>query len=362
MSERRDWTAEDQRVQGLITHQRADERGMTIHPEAGRITQIHTVNDAFEVTFADGHKSSYGSEGFSAINRSLDADVLRTGTVMMHLWQSVIERYPPKVQYDSVQTGSGMAHLMSTLRQFGFCFVSNTPETPEATKALLESIGPIRNTHYGGFYDFTSDLSSKDTAYTSESLEPHTDNTYFTDPAGLQALHLLSHTEGSGGKSSLVDGFAAAHALSQQDPEAYRILCITPVFAHASGNEGISIQPAQPMPVLKFDAFINQITQVRWNNADRAGVFTQVGEQMEAWYRAAAKWDALISDPKNQYWFQLKPGMLLIFDNSRVLHGRSAFTGKRRMCGGYINRDDYISKYRMTNLSKEEIEASTVTG
>jgi hypothetical protein len=34
----------------------------------------------------------------------------------------------------------------------------------------------------GGFYDFTSDLSSKDTAYTSESLEPHTDTTYFTDP------------------------------------------------------------------------------------------------------------------------------------------------------------------------------------
>lgn len=34
----------------------------------------------------------------------------------------------------------------------------------------------------GGFYDFTSDLSSKDTAYTSESLEPHTDTTYFTEP------------------------------------------------------------------------------------------------------------------------------------------------------------------------------------
>lgn len=77
------------------------------------------------------------------------------------------------------------------------------PATPDATQRLLEQIGPIRNTHYGtvilrscdtmlwrvftnafagGFYDFTSDLSSKDTAYTSESLEPHTDTTYFTDP------------------------------------------------------------------------------------------------------------------------------------------------------------------------------------
>lgn len=61
-----------------------------------------------------------------------------------------------------------------------------------------------------------------------------------------------------------------------------------------------------------------------------------------------------------------------MFDNWRVLHGRSAFTGKRRMCGGYsrshpssskertskeqdvltqstVNRDDWVSKYRMTN-------------
>jgi len=34
-------------------------------------------------------------------------------------------------------------------REKGFCFVDNMPATPEATEALLEQIGPIRNTHYG---------------------------------------------------------------------------------------------------------------------------------------------------------------------------------------------------------------------
>lgn len=83
---------------------------------------------------------------------------------------------------------------------------------------------------------------------------------------------------------------------------------------------------------------------------------------MDEWYDAAAKFDAIINDPKNQYWFQLKPGRMLVFDNWRVLHGRAAFTGKRRMCGGYINRDDFISKFRMTNLTEQEVRASTVTG
>lgn len=139
----------------------------------------------------------------------------------------------------------------------------------------------------GGFYDFTSDLSSKDTAYTSEFLEPHTDNTYFTEPAGLQALHLLSHTNGSGGESSLVDGFGAAMQLLQQDMGAYKTLSTIPVHGHASGNDGISIQPAHPMPVLSHHPQLGSLMQVRWNNADRAGLECDL-ERMDEWYDAAA--------------------------------------------------------------------------
>ena len=170
---------------------------------------------------------------------------------------------------------------------YGFCFIDGTPATPEATESVLQAIGPIRNTHYGGFYDFTSDLSSKDTAYTSESLEPHTDNTYFTEAAGLQALHLLSRTDGSGGESSLVDGFAAATKLFEQDKAAYQRLSTTPIWAHASGNEGISIQPSEPFPVLSHSVHEHHLIQVRWNNADRAGVMCSY-EAMDGWYNAAA--------------------------------------------------------------------------
>lgn len=201
----------------------------------------------------------------------------------------------------------------------------------------------------------------KDTAYTSEFLEPHTDNTYFTEPAGIQALHMLSHTDGSGGESSLTDGFNAATQLYAQDREAYLTLSEIGVYAHASGNEGISIQPSQAFPVLNHDPEAGHLTQVRWNNADRAGIAADFAG-VEEWYAAAEKFDRLLSDARNQYWFQLQPGQTLLFDNWRVLHGRNEFTGKRRMCGGYINRDDFMSKYRMTNMTKENVEMSTVSG
>ena len=38
--------------------------------------------------------------------------------------------------------------------------------------------------------------------------------------------------------------------------------------------------------------------------------------------------------------------MPVVFDNWRVLHGRKAFEGRRRVCGGYVNVDDWRGKLR----------------
>ena len=98
---------------------------------------------------------------------------------------------------------------------------------------------------------------------------------------------MLSHTKGTGGESSLVDGFEAARQLFHQDSRAYRQLSMIGVYGHASGNEGISIQPAEAYPVLSHHAQIGSLMQVRWNNADRAGV-NCLFEKIDAWYDAAA--------------------------------------------------------------------------
>ncbi|KAF2165807.1 hypothetical protein M409DRAFT_67133 [Zasmidium cellare ATCC 36951] len=324
------------------------------------IANCEIAGDYITVTFGDGHKSKYPVASILK-RRGYKMTQARFGIAPISIWDADIARAPPAVPYSAMVHKAGMASLLHKIRTWGFCVVENMPATPQATEQLLESIGPIRNTHYGAFYDFTADLSSKDTAYTSEALEPHTDNTYFTEPAGLQALHMLSHTEGTGGESSLVDGFGAAVQLYVEDREAYLTLSETGVYAHASGNDGISIQPSQAFPTLSHDPELGYLTQVRWNNADRAGVAADY-DALDQWYDAAGKFDKILNDPKNQYWFQLEPGQTLLFDNWRVLHGRAAFTGKRRMCGGYIPRDDFISKYRIMCLSAEDINFSTVTG
>jgi len=146
-------------------------------------------------------------------------------------------------------------------------------------------------------------------------LAAHTDNTYFTDPAGLQTFHMLSHTNGDGGASLLVDGFRAAQILRSESAEAFNDLCRIKINAHSSGNEGISIMPQQPFPVLAIREGAPgrpvDVVQVRWNNDDRATLPAHQPEDVTRFYAASRKWVDILRRPDSEYWVQLTPGKVL---------------------------------------------------
>ncbi|KAI0648898.1 Trimethyllysine dioxygenase [Trametes meyenii] len=259
------------------------------------------------------------------------------------LWGSKILQGPPTITYEEVMSedSQGLFKWLSSV--FGFCFVSGVPATPEATEELSRRIGFIRETQYGTFWDFTSDLAKGDTAYTTLALGAHTDTTYFTDPCGLQLFHLLEHTGGTGGATLLVDGFYVASILQELHPEAYALLSTVPVPTHAAGEPDALFTPStRNTPVLRHED--GELVQVRWNNDDRSVIRNLKPDQVEPWYDAIRKWYKLLSSPDSEYWVQLSPGTAVVVDNHRVLHGRSAFNGKRRMCGAYIGMDEYRSK------------------
>ncbi|KAI0261536.1 mitochondrial protein [Gloeopeniophorella convolvens] len=259
------------------------------------------------------------------------------------LWGSKIAKDPPSVAYDEVMAGDGygLFKWLSKIDKFGFCFVSGLPPTPEATEELSNRIGFIRETHYGKFWDFTADLARGDTAYTNIALPAHTDNTYFTDPCGIQLFHLLEHTDGAGGATLLVDGFYAASILRELYPDAYRLLSSVPVSAHAAGEADILYRATHPP--LEHDA-AGVLRTVRWNSDDRSALRGVPYADVPRLYDAMRTWNKLITAQDSEYWVQLAPGTAVAVDNHRVLHGRSAFTGKRRMCGAYIGADEFRSR------------------
>ena len=225
----------------------------------------------------------------------------------------------PEVDYEEVmQSDAGVAKWTRSIYHKGFSFVNNVPITPEATKQLLERIAFIRTTHYGGFWDFTSDLSSKDTAYTALGLPLHTDTTYFTDPCGLQLFHLLSHTSPNeqreadlGGHNTMCDGYKAVEYLKQNHDWAFRCLTQIAIPYHSSGNEDVSISPAFPVNVIgRAPAQVGY--QIRWNNDDRGTKNDwTTSHQMAQWYHAAHLWSDIIKSKDFLIETSFEPGKAL---------------------------------------------------
>lgn len=262
----------------------------------------------------------------------------------------------PEVDFKKVmESEEGVAEWVKKIYEHGFCFIENVPITPEDTEKLIERICYIKPTHYGGFWDFTADLAKNDTAYTNLTIGDHTDGTYWSDTPGLQLFHMLGH-DGEGGENMLVDGFNAAQILKNEDPESYELLSKIRIPAHSAGEPDVCILPDYPKPVFTHNPETGSLVQVRWNNCDRSIMDSwENPADIPKFYKAIRLWNDILTRKENEIVLKLKPGQCLIFDNWRVLHGRLGFNGNRRMCGAYINRDDFVSRAKLLNLGRDAV-------
>jgi trimethyllysine dioxygenase len=293
------------------------------------------------VSWSDGSADSLLPVSFLARFRT-PASARAVVDTRMTLWDAdTIELALPTVAYDDVMTtDAGVAAWLAKTAEFGFCLAVGTPATAAATEALLRRVGYVRETIFGGMWEFTADLTKADTAYTNLELRPHTDGTYSHDAPGVQLLHCM-HFEGTGGESTMVDAFAIAARMRAEAPEDFGVLSTVTVPGQYIGD-GSHLMAARP--VFRHD-HTARLVQVSFNNYDRAP-FLLPEDEMLAFYAALRTFDTIANDPSMQWRHVLAPGEAMLFDNWRVLHGRFAYTGVRRLCGGYVNREDVESRLR----------------
>ena len=111
-------------------------------------------------------------------------------------------------------------------------------------------------------------------------------------------------------------------------------------------GDGTILQASRP--ILRHDDQ-GKLIQVTFNNYVRATMRLPEPD-MSQLYAGIRYLDRLFNHPSYQWRYQLQAGQMLIFDNWRILHGRGAFEGKRKMAGAYINREDFMSALRKNAL------------
>ena len=248
------------------------------------------------------------------------------------------------VDFNNVVSEEGFKIFLKNLYDFGFCVITNCKTEIKTVETIARKIGYIRQSIFGGLWSFESNENMADTAYTQEELRPHTDSTYSNDAPGLQLL-LCCDYDAIGGDSIMVDGFKIAELIRSESKEIFNTLSTVEVPGRYIGD-GVILEARRPIIRSNLN---KELLQVSFNNYDRAD-FRIENELMIKFYQAIKKFDSLANDQKLQWRHILKPGELLIFNNWRILHGRSSFKGKRKMAGCYINKEDFDSICKVNGI------------
>ena len=292
------------------------------------------------VRFSDGHEADFAA-----------ADILAEAAMppgghdlpALESWTGALAELPRASWRTHPGDGEVSAWLESFLR-YGFIIFSGVPIERQAVLEAASRFGFVRETNFGAVFDVRSVPDATDLAYTAVHLDPHTDNPYRSPVPGVQLLHCLAN-ETTGGLSTLVDGYAVGEALRERDPEAFRILSTTPVrFRYRDAVTELTASA----PPIELDVK-GRVKTIHFSpRLDFVPLLPP--EELTAYYRARQVFDHLLRTAEFEIRFLLNAGDLVMFDNCRLLHGRTRFDpreGLRHLRGCYIDIDGPRSLYRV---------------
>lgn len=211
-----------------------------------------------------------------------------------------------------------------------------TPQ--DDTEPLIEAFAKaglvLVDTHFGRIEDLrvdnTTNQNTDQLGYTDAGIELHTDQPFLDKPPRYQLLQCIRPAN-VGGESFLCDALAAAWYLESINVPDFERLSTTPVRFHRKQK---SFERIVDSPILTMDSPSGFIVRYSYFTLSP---FKVPFAQMEAWYRAYNRYAQIVRDPRHQYRFSLEPGDFVLYDNHRMLHGRTAFSGPRWLRGVYFD-------------------------
>jgi gamma-butyrobetaine dioxygenase len=246
----------------------------------------------------------------------------------------------PCINYEHMrQNNQSKLNALRFVRDLGFCVLENVPRVEGQVLNVIAEIGYTRETNYGSIFEVRTEVNPNNLAYTNMGLGSHTDNPYRDPVPTVQLLHCLeSSTEG--GDSVLIDGFKAASVLREESQEDFDTLTSTWInYRFSDGDADLRSRVA--MIELNDKG---EVVKVRYNNRS-IDTIKLPADKIRAFYKAYRHWGEIIERADLKVTFKLSPGNLMLFDNTRVMHARTAFSkrGKRHLQGAYTDLDGLYS-------------------
>jgi gamma-butyrobetaine dioxygenase len=265
-------------------------------------------------------------------------------------WDSDFLNNITRSDYNAVLTDpEALLKWLRAVDRYGVAILSGLPEKNAAVLDVIDLFGYTRETNYGEYFEIRSETNPINLAYTSIGLQSHTDNPYRDPVPGLQLFGCLENNA-DGGESVVVDGFRVAEIIRQENPQWFDLLSSYNAQFEYHGSSDAHLRASRPMIECGPNG---KIIHIRFNNRSCTALTEIPYDHMEEYYRAYRRFGDLVNSNQLEVIFKLEPGQLFITDNTRVLHGRTGFSGSgsRWMQGAYADKDSLKSKIRVLEQS-----------
>ena len=289
------------------------------------------------VEFTDGIESEYHIDDLlEEINKNLFDKKIS-------LWNSRIKNKPILRFKPNIFSNKEGYFFLEKFYKYGFSILKNTPAKKNFVVNFANSIGVVRPTNFGTLFNVQSVRKANDLAYTPHALAAHTDNPYRKPIPGIQILHCIKN-DSKGGYSTLTDGFAVAEYLRKKHKIFFKLLTNVKIRFTYVSKDTILENWGETIELNKNTS----IKRVRLSpRLDYVPVLKK--DQLNQFYKARSLFIKLCNSKKFMIQFKLEPGDLMIMDNYRTLHGRTAYSmnvGERHLQGCYIDHDSAESKMK----------------
>ena len=304
------------------------------------VKSVKITKDILEINFNDGVNSKLKIE---KIIEEFSKNDFLIQSIKREKWDSKLKNVHKFEYVDDIFESREMYDLLIKFYKYGFIIFKNVPAEENFIVKFANQIGSVRRTNFGECFNVKSVPNPNDLAYTSLALAPHTDNPYRNPVPCIQLLHCITN-DVDGGLSTLVDGYTITEKLKKDFPDYYKILTKIKIrFQFIDKN----IFLEDWAEVITLDE-LGKFKQIRFSpRLDFVPLIDK--EQLDLYYLARKKLSELCNSNKYKIEFKLLPGDLLMMDNYRLLHGRTAYNtneGKRYLQGCYIDYDSTESKLK----------------
>ncbi|EOD25574.1 gamma-butyrobetaine dioxygenase [Emiliania huxleyi CCMP1516] len=318
--------------QPLHGHESFDDSAWAV--EAASVEAANSSTAALlHVTFGDGHKSILESGKLKAELTGCGESVVQPPELAALperlLWSGTSPgtaslprtplqgRLPPRHKYEALSTSpSGLHALTTQLLTLGFAIVEGVPKVE------------------GQCEEFAGKISF------------------------LRALHAIKHCSCGDGEpipckqcsvvNYAVDAVAVAEQLRETHPADFALLANTQVRWENSAHDGRDFISAyvRHAPMIELEPTTGKILAINFSSKSGGYAPPMEPQLAHAFYQARRLFARMLNDPSNKIMLQLRAGDLWVFDNRRLLHGRSVIhpdtDGERHIEGCYMQRDGLL--------------------